>query len=352
MKSDFFSNVLEMWYKEYGRVLPWRLTKDPYAVWISEIILQQTRVAQGMEYYKRFMERFPIVEELACAPQEEVLRYWQGLGYYSRARNLHVASQQILGQGGFPSTYAGIRALKGVGDYTAAAISSISFGLPHAVVDGNVYRVLSRVFGMDVPIDSTQGKKQFAQLAQELLDVGNPGLYNQAIMDFGAVQCVPKSPDCEVCPLQEKCVAWASQRVEELPVKNHKTKVTDRYFQYFLIHVGDEFLLHQRTGGDIWQGLYELPLHETESQESCALHATGWADLAVGVLKPVCQNVKHVLSHRILHADLYQITLVSWPEVLPDGYFRVKADELERYAIPRLVEILLKDFLKKCPENC
>lgn len=346
MKTDFLSKVLEMWYKDHGRELPWRLTKDPYAVWISEIILQQTRVVQGLDYYKRFISRFPTVQDLAQAPLDEVLLLWQGLGYYSRARNLHAASQQIVEQGSFPSTYLGIRSLKGIGDYTAAAISSLSFNLPYAVVDGNVYRVLSRLFGLDIPIDSTVGKKQFAELAQELLDKQNPGLYNQAIMDFGALQCVPKSPICTDCPLQDKCVAFAENRVEELPVKSHKTKVTNRYFHYYFIHVGSEVLLHQRQAGDIWQGLYELPLVETQTAEKNALAGSIWADLSSqGTVSLVCGKVKHVLSHRIIYADLCQIDLPAWPEVLPQGYFVVKTSNLDLYAIPRLVEILLQRIL-------
>ena len=226
---ETFAGKLIGWYGVNKRDLPWRGTKDPYRIWISEIILQQTRVAQGYDYFMRFIRRFPDVRSLAEADEDEVMRYWQGLGYYSRARNLHEAARSMKGV--FPDTYAGVRALKGVGDYTAAAICSIAYDMPYAVVDGNVYRVLARYFDMDVPIDSTEGKKAFAALAQELMDKQHAGTYNQAIMDFGALQCVPQAPDCPSCPLADTCQAYARGRVAVLPVKQHKPKVSDRYFR-------------------------------------------------------------------------------------------------------------------------
>lgn len=229
-----FSRILLDWYAEYKRELPWRETKDPYRIWISEIILQQTRVAQGYEYFQRFVERFPDLVALAEADEDEVMKYWQGLGYYSRARNLHAAARSMNGV--FPRTYEGVRALKGVGDYTAAAICSIAYDMPYAVVDGNVYRVLSRYFGVETPIDSTQGKKLFASLAQEMLDEKHAALYNQAIMDFGAIQCTPQSPSCMFCPLADSCSALATGKVNLLPVKQHKTKTTDRYFTYIYMY--------------------------------------------------------------------------------------------------------------------
>ena len=222
-----FSGVLIHWYSENKRQLPWRETTDPYRIWISEIILQQTRVVQGLEYFNRFMERFPDVKALAEANEDEVMKYWQGLGYYSRARNLHAAAREIMARfgGKFPETYKEVLSLKGIGEYTAAAICSFAWRQPYAVVDGNVYRVLGRVFGVDTPIDSTAGKKEFAELAQAMLDPERPDLYNQAIMDFGAVQCTPKAPDCMYCPLRERCVAYVSGKVDELPVKAGKTVV-------------------------------------------------------------------------------------------------------------------------------
>jgi len=212
------------WYEENKRDLPWRDTKDPYRIWISEIILQQTRVAQGYDYFVRFMERFPDVIALADADEDEVMKYWQGLGYYSRARNLHSAARSIRDAGGFPTTYQGVLALKGVGEYTAAAICSFAYDMPYAVVDGNVYRVLSRWLGIDIPIDSTEGKKLFARMAQELMDEHRPALYNQAIMDFGALQCMPASPDCLFCPLADSCLALAQGKVDVLPVSSTRRR--------------------------------------------------------------------------------------------------------------------------------
>ena len=232
--DEICHNLFE-WYQEHRRDLPWRDTRNPYEIWISEVILQQTRVAQGYDYFVRFIERFPTVEALAEAPDDEVMRMWQGLGYYSRARNLHAAAKQVVAMGGFPTTYEAIRSLKGVGDYTAAAVASFAFDVPQAAVDGNVCRVWSRVFGIDVPIDSVQGKRLITDIAQSLLPEAHAALYNQAVMEFGALQCVPRNPHCSECPLAHKCMALATGRVEELPIKSHKTKVTPRYLHYLYI---------------------------------------------------------------------------------------------------------------------
>ena len=253
-----FGRILLDWYERHGRDLPWRRTNDPYLVWISEIILQQTRVAQGLDYFLRFVGRFPDLPSLATAGEDEVLKLWQGLGYYSRARNLHAAAKSMAD--GFPRTYEGVRALKGVGDYTAAAICSISYGLPYAVVDGNVYRVLSRWLGLELPVDSTAGKKEFARVAAELLDREHPGLYNQAIMDFGALQCVPVRPDCPACPLSASCAAYRDGRVAQLPVKQHKTIVSERFFTYIYVRMGAYTYIHKRRGDDIWKKLFDLTL--------------------------------------------------------------------------------------------
>ena len=237
-----FSAVLLQWFKENGRPLPWRQTDDAYAIWLSEVILQQTRIAQGTAYWERFMAQWPSVDDLAAATEDEVLKAWQGLGYYSRARNLHAAARQVVGKGGFPRTFKELKTLKGVGDYTAAAIASFAFGEPVAVVDGNVYRVLSRYFGIDTPIDSTQGKKEFQAMAQSLIPHGEPADYNQAIMDFGAIQCTPASPRCAACPLCETCIAFREHRTEGLPVKSKKVKQRERRFTYLYIE-------HQPVGG-------------------------------------------------------------------------------------------------------
>ena len=225
-----FAHLLLKWYAAHKRILPWRDVNDPYKIWISEIILQQTRVAQGYDYFVRFINRFPDVKSLAAAKEDEVLKLWQGLGYYSRARNLHAAARSMGGV--FPRTYEGVRALKGVGDYTAAAICSFAYNMPYAVVDGNVYRVLARVFGIDTPIDSPSGKKEFSALAQELLDKKNSGDYNQAIMDFGATCCTPQSPQCGTCPMKRFCLAYKENLQDVLPVKSQKTKISARYFHY------------------------------------------------------------------------------------------------------------------------
>jgi len=334
---SFTTTILE-WFKENGRSLPWRETRDPYAIWLSEIILQQTRIEQGRPYWERFMKQWPTVEALAQATEDEVLREWQGLGYYSRARNLHTAAQQIVARGGFPTTLEGIKALKGVGDYTAAAIGSIAFNLPAAVVDGNVYRVLARHFGIDTPINTTEGKKLFAALAQDQLSSitdhrsplpmegsGEAALYNQAIMDFGAIQCTPSNPQCLQCPLQDSCIAFREGRTDALPVKQKTLKVKERQLTYIYIRCNGYTAIHRRPAGDIWQGLYEPWLTEQVPQGA--------------VLQR--QHVKHVLTHRILYADFWLWEVDKRP-TLPEGYFWIKEDEVGNYGVPRLIELLIE----------
>ena len=327
-----FNVTLLEWFRENGRDLPWRQTRDPYAIWLSEIILQQTQVKQGWEYWERFMHRWPTVEALAAATEDEVLREWQGLGYYSRARNLHYAAKQIVTLGHFPDTLEDIKQMKGVGDYTAAAIGSIAFGLPAAVVDGNVYRVLARHFGIDTPINTTEGKKLFAVLAQELLPPNEAAAYNQAIMDFGAVQCTPQSPKCMECMLAESCEALRSGRVNELPVKLKTLKVTERHLIYIYIRCQGQTAIRRRGPGDIWQGLWEPMLVDAES----AVPPTA------SLLR---QNVKHVLTHRVLYADFYLLETDKRPK-LPSDYIWIAESALDNYALPRLIEILLS-FLPK-----
>lgn len=320
------TTILE-WFKENGRALPWRETRDPYAIWLSEIILQQTRIEQGRPYWERFMKRWPTVEALAHATEDEVLREWQGLGYYSRARNLHTAAQQIVERGGFPTTLEGIKALKGVGDYTAAAIGSIAFNLPAAVVDGNVYRVLARHYDIETPINTTEGKKEFTQLAQSLLPPQEASAFNQAMMDFGAIQCTPVSPRCEQCPLAESCVAFREGRIDILPVKQKTLKVKERQLTYIYIRCNGYTALHRRPAGDIWQGLYEPWLTDQVPQGA--------------VLQR--QRVKHVLTHRILYADFWLWETEERPQ-LPDDYFWIKEEEVGNYGVPRLIEILLESL--------
>lgn len=344
---DSFGTILLDWFRQNKRELPWRETKEPYRIWVSEIILQQTRVSQGYDYFLRFIGRFPDVGSLAAADEDEVLKYWQGLGYYSRARNLHAAARQIVAQGGFPRTYEGVRSLKGVGDYTAAAICSIAFGLPHAVVDGNVYRVLSRLMGIDTPIDSTVGKKEFSAMADALMVRSLPGEYNQAIMDFGAIQCTPVRPDCPVCPLADRCVAYADGRVGELPVKMHKTKSTNRYFNYIYVRAGGYTFIRKRKGDDIWRNLYEFPLVETQEEvsESDFYRLPQLQSLIAEGESPLfrlrCRGVKHVLSHRVIWANFYEVVLPADTRSF-ESYLRIREEELDSYPVSRLVSLFLE----------
>ena len=331
-----FAQTLLKWFEAYGRELPWRETHDPYAIWLSEIILQQTQVKQGWDYWQRFMRRWPTVNDLAAASEDEVLREWQGLGYYSRARNLHNAAQQIVALGHFPDTLEEIKQLKGVGDYTAAAIGSIAFGLPAAVVDGNVYRVLARYFGVETAINSTEGKKEFAALAQSLLPETSAGLYNQAIMDFGAIQCTPQSPKCVVCPLQESCEALRTGKVSTLPVKEKKLKIKERHLIYIYIRCQGETAIHRRGEGDIWQGLWEPVLMEDGRWKK----EEGKWKMEDG-LRCVAKGVKHVLTHRVLTADFYLWETETKPD-LPEDYIWIKEEDIDNYGIPRLIDKLLK----------
>ena len=332
-----FAQTLLKWFETYGRELPWRETRDPYAIWLSEIILQQTQVKQGWDYWQRFMHRWPTVEDLAAATEDEVLREWQGLGYYSRARNLHYAAQKIVALGHFPNTIEEIKQLKGVGDYTAAAIGSIAFGLSAAVVDGNVYRVLARHFGIATPINSTEGKKEFAALAQSLMPEASAGLYNQAIMDFGAIQCTPQSPKCIVCPLQESCEALRTGKINTLPVKEKKLKIKERHLIYIYIRCQGETAIHRRGEGDIWQGLWEPFLMEDGRWKM----DDGRRKMEDGRWKMVAKRVKHVLTHQVLTADFYLWETETRPE-LPEDYIWIKEVDIDDYGIPRLVDKLLK----------
>ena len=346
-----FTRTLLDWFRDNGRDLPWRQTGDPYAIWLSEIILQQTQVKQGWDYWQRFMHRWPTVDDLAAASEDEVLREWQGLGYYSRARNLHYAARQIVALGHFPDTIDEIKQLKGVGDYTAAAIGSIAFGLPAAVVDGNVYRVLSRHFGIATPINSTEGKKEFAALAQSLMpevsstnDENICGLYNQAIMDFGAIQCTPQSPKCIVCPLQESCEALRSGTISQLPVKQKTLKIQKRHLIYIYLRYQGETAIHRRGKGDIWQGLWEPLLVESgsylEERGKWKVEREMTAGREIPHGKLIAKNVKHVLTHQVLTADLYLWEPDERPQ-LPEDYIWIKESDLDNYAIPRLIDILL-----------
>ncbi len=345
-----WQQTLMAWYEANKRSLPWRNTFNPYHIWVSEVILQQTRVAQGLDYYNRFIAAFPTPEALAQADEQEVLRLWQGLGYYSRARNMHSAARKICEAGEFPRTYEGVRSLRGVGDYTAAAICSIAYGLPVAVVDGNVYRVLSRYFADDTPIDTTLGKKHFTELAQTLLPNASPGTYNQALMDFGAMQCVPKSPHCESCPLANGCLALARKSAESFPVKSRKTKVEMRHMVYLIVRdAADGTWIHQRPAGGIWQGLYEFPLLEfshTPSLTEVKGHPFCQRNIpAQAVFRNVVTAYTHQLTHRTLKVDCYEVTLPEGTAV-PEAYEHVEWQSLDHYPLPQLI-VRLVEFADK-----
>ncbi len=348
-EATAFRKIVAEWYAANKRDLPWRHTRDPYLIWISEIILQQTQVAQGLDYYRRFVARFPDVRSLAAASPDEVLKLWQGLGYYSRARHLHAAAKLVTERfdGHFPTAYADVLALEGVGPYTAAAICSFAFGLPYATVDGNVYRVLARYFGIDVPIDTTAGQKQFAALAQLLLDTANPGLHNQALMEFGALQCTPAAPRCADCPLADSCAAYASDSVEALPRKQGKTHVRNRYFNYIFAEFDGQTYLHRRAADDIWHGLYEFPLVETPEQCSAeALLASDFVAQSIGGQQftfvrqtPVR---KHLLSHQHIFARCLVLRLSQAASF--DDCIVVPCARLSDYPMSRLMEKLLADI--------
>ena len=341
-----FRTTLLNWYETHQRNLPWRQTRDPYAIWLSEIILQQTRVEQGQGYYHRFITTFPDVQTLAAAPLQEVLKCWQGLGYYSRARNLHATAKALVNdhQGRFPETYEGLLTLKGVGSYTAAAIASIAYRQPHAVLDGNVFRVLARLFLIDTPIHSTAGKKQFAALADTLLDPHNPDTYNQAIMDFGALQCVPSKPDCARCPMKERCLAHNRDAVALVPVRKAETAKRVRYFYYFVCRQGNDLFLRERTGKDVWQHLWEFPLVETE--QPCTLESLlsspevmAWLGDSFTLHTPV--SLKHTLSHQLIHALFVPVDIVA---TTLSGFTRVSPSAMETTPVSRLIDLYLSNL--------
>ena len=339
-----FTHTLLAWYGANKRDLPWRNTSDPYLIWLSEIILQQTRIQQGWAYWERFVEHFPTVHQLAKATEDEVLRLWQGLGYYSRARNLHTAAKQIVAMGHFPNTMEEIKSLKGVGDYTAAAIGSMAFHLPVAVVDGNVYRVLARYNAIDTPINSTEGKKLFQELAQSLLPTSQAADFNQAMMDFGAIQCMPSSPKCTTCPLMEGCEAFRTNRVATFPVKLKTLKVKTRHLHYYYILHQGEVAMRRRGEGDIWQGLWEPYLEEADN-EGWLLRQLKEQTIAY-TIKLLRTNVKHVLTHRILLANFTLVEVDKKP-ILPEEYIWIREENIHHYAVPRLVELLLDSLSKK-----
>ena len=343
-----FSKTLINWYLKSKRDLPWRETTNPYNIWLSEIMLQQTRIEQGLPYYKKFIEEFPSVFDLADASQDKVMKLWQGLGYYSRARNLHATAKHVAYElnGKFPEDYKGLLKLKGVGDYTASAIASISYNEPVAVVDGNVYRVLSRYFNIDTPINSTDGVKEFKALAMELLDKKEPSNFNQALMEFGALQCKPKNPLCESCPFNNSCLALKESRIGDLPVKIKKGKIKDRYFNYLVFSSEEnKTLLQQRKGRGIWHGLYEFPLIETAGdileakmiEENIEFQQlTEAKNVSVSLYND--QAIVHKLSHQHIYARFWLVEAKKLPQ---EG---ISAEKVKEYPVPVLIQNFLNEI--------
>lgn len=347
--KQYFTRQLIAWHTdENTRSLPWKGETDPYKIWLSEIMLQQTRAEQGLKYYLDFTANFPTISDLAAADNDVVFRMWQGLGYYNRCRNMLETARFIAREydGEFPGRYEDILALKGVGTYTAAAIASFAFQLPYAVVDGNVYRVLSRYFGIEEPIDSQAAKKLFPALAQELLDVQHPAAYNQAIMDLGAVICTPRQPACPVCPLRQNCIAFRRDLVNLLPVKQKKVSVTPRFFSFFVLEHADTVWIQQRTEKGIWQGLHQFYLVELEQPADLNIlmgaevelfrqHAKGPAVLAA--------TYRQRLTHQLIESRIYRLKLTAKPSGLPEGGIWVPINELTRYAFPKTLVTFLKE---------
>lgn len=342
-----FRNRLIDWYLINKRDLPWRQHKDPYAIWLSEIILQQTRVAQGWAYYEKFLSQFPTIFDLATATEQEVIKCWQGLGYYSRARNLHKAARIVVNdlQDVFPNTYSNLIKLPGVGDYTASAIASICFGEKTPVVDGNVYRFLARYFGIHTPINTSAGAKEFKQLSFELIDPNDPATFNQAVMEFGALQCKPQNPDCRVCPFQSSCVAFEQNIVTMLPVKINKTKIKKRFFNY-LVFLGDQSdtLLMQRKGKGIWENLYEFPLLESENlidQAGVWKHTDfpKWVNIDQSEIRLYNDApIVHKLSHQHLITQFWIVSSVTLPDT------SIAVSDVEKFPVSTLTSRFLNDF--------
>lgn len=342
-----FTKILTHWYSDNKRSLPWRETKNAYHIWLSEIIMQQTQIKQGLPYYETFVNHFPTVFELANASEEQVLKLWQGLGYYSRARNLHATAKYIANElhGKFPDSYSELVKLKGVGDYTASAIASISFNEPEAVVDGNVYRVLSRFFGIETPINSTEGIKTFKALATSLIDHNNPGDYNQAVMEFGAMQCKPKNPYCIVCPLKDGCKALEHGKVEMLPVKLKKTKVTKKHFNFLVLLSKDKTtVFNKRTSKGIWQNLYQFPLIESDSAikpEEFTSH-TAIKDYLNGNSYDFSLFNTTDIVHKLSHQHLYTRFWIIEIDKLPEAGVSIK--NLRQYPAPVLISNFIEAF--------
>lgn len=345
-----FSNSLISWYLQNKRDLPWRNTIDPYRIWLSEIMLQQTRVAQGMPYFFAFTEAFPTVFDLAKASEQEVLKLWQGLGYYSRARNLHKTAQYVAFEldGKFPDSYKGLLSLKGVGDYTAAAIASFSYDEAVPVVDGNVFRVLSRVFDIEADISQPASKKIFQELALELMPKDNPAIFNQAIMEFGALQCVPKNPDCTICVMNDGCLALRSNKVSQLPVKLKKTKVTNRFFNYLVFEDGEgKSIIQQRTDKGIWHNLYEFPLIETAAEIDMEVLSREILNSKFAI-KPI-QSISEMNSKAQMHKLSHQNLNIKFWKIRVDGLIDngIARLDLKTFPFPIVIFNFIEKFLNE-----
>ncbi len=351
ISPGFFRDTIHSWYRRNKRDLPWRGTCDPYRIWISEVILQQTRIAQGVPYYQRFIEQFPDISSLALAPDDDLMKAWEGLGYYSRARNLKAAAVMVASRhaGHLPADFQALKALPGIGSYTAAAVASIAFHLPCAAVDGNVARVLSRYFGIYDPIDSGTGRKLLEMRASEILDRDCPGFHNQAVMEFGALCCGPGIPDCSLCPLRGGCHAYSLDKVDLLPVKKKKTSKTTRYFYFYFFENETHFVVEKRTGKDIWKNLYQLPLFESaiplEDHELLANpFITSFPGIGSQAVTAVSRVVKHQLTHQQIWARFISVA-TDYPGSLNSNYIEVKKKEIHKFAYPVLIAHFLEEQL-------
>lgn len=344
-----FSLRITRWYKENKRDLPWRKTKDPYKIWLSEVILQQTRVEQGLPYYLNFIKSFPTVQSLAKAPSDKIMKKWQGLGFYTRARNMHHTAKVIVNEynGSFPNDIFILKKLKGIGVYTAAAILSFAFNKPFAVVDGNVLRVISRIFGVKQSIDIPETKNKINKIVSELISQKEPGLFNQAIMEFGALQCVPRNPKCEYCPMNHFCFAFAKNMVNQLPFKKKRNLIKNRYLNYLVVNFiknkKNYIYLRKRTKTDIWKNLYDFPCIETKEpiDPSELILSSEWKSFFRNK-KPVIKNVsgiyKHQLTHQALYVNFYEVVIKSSFREIPQNSKPILKNEIKKYAVPRVVD--------------
>ncbi len=349
MSPDFSKKLLDWNKKENNRAMPWKGETDPYKIWLSEIILQQTRVEQGWAYYEKFVKAFPTVHHLAKAPSQKVFKLWEGLGYYTRCKNLIETAKKISKDynGKFPNSYEEIKSLKGIGPYTAAAIASFAFNLPYAVVDGNVERVLSRYFGINTPVDTTSGKKIYAELANAFLDKKQAGIYNQSIMDFGAVICKPQNPLCKVCPQQKDCQAYKHGLIEILPVKAKKLQKKERWFYYFIIEFDGGIYIRERRENDIWQSLYEFVLYEAKHaitekdmlRSDVIKHVFGKQKIAINKISNV---YKQQLSHQTIHVQFIHIAITK--PILVEEYLLIRRKDLMKYPFPKSIAVYLNEL--------